>query len=375
MRTEMLRLLAVLLLSAPIVACQPQYDPPSLVNKLRVLGIRATPPQVRIGGETDIEALVAGFDETKTLCHAWAFCPIAIPLNGRFQCIDAELFLPLGTAATAKLTSQQVQEAIDEDKLNAALAKHGFELPARLKTGKTPDIEVIAKQLAAFEFYVMFKIATVDEFGGTCPTDIAKTVQTRCEDRNRCLQGYKRVSLALLPQYFHSNPKIDAVELVDVMWPEAVTPTVVPYDEPPDAFDAIVESGLDAELFDGYGPTALKVKPVFSKDSRELIPEVEGEDGTPAKEELLISWFVDHGKLQKNRTWHAFPDNLLLPPAPEKGVSKRTISVWIVVRDGRNGTDWVHRRITVDPAASATDHPLCTLDKTLAGCENVTPKG
>lgn len=362
------------LLCSQLVGCQPNYDPPSLINKLRVLGVRASPPQVRIGGTTSFDALVVGHDVDQPLCFAWAFCPLAFPRDGEFKCIDDEVVVPLGNGSTAELTSQQVQEATSPEKLQKVLDKHGFKLPAQLDTTEQPDIQAVAKQLAAFQLYVMFKIATADEFGGTCPTGIGQLTSV-CKDRDRCLQGNKRVSLALLPQYFHENPRFTGLRLDEVEWPAALTPTVPPYDPPPDAWDAVIESGLDADLFPGFGPTARKIVPEVTDESRETIPEKLDDAGKPKTEELLYSWFSSSGSYQKNRTWHEFPDNQLLPPEPADVVSPRTVSVWVVVRDGRNGTDWVQRRVTVDRDAPKIQQPLCSLDAALDGCTDGVPKG
>ncbi len=364
-------LLALLVLSAGLTAgCQAEHDPPSLINKLRVLGVRAQPPQVRLGPPTKLDMLVVGHKGDAKLCYAWAFCPIALSLEGNFRCVDAELQTPLGTGAETTLSSAQVQAAMDPDKLKKVLAKHGFSLPSQLDQGGQSDINDIAKQLASFEFFVLFKVADSREFGGMCPTEANAMLDNVCADRTRCLAGYKRLNFAMLPKYYNENPYFDGIELGDVRWPAGVTPTVVPYDSKPSAWDQVLDDGVDAELFEGYGPTALKITPTFDEKIRERTPEEPDENGEPGREEVLFSWFSSVGRYQKQRTYHDFADNLFLAPELKDGESEKQVSLWVVMRDRRNGTAWLHRKIVVKAGKSNPAKILCEIDKTLEGCDD-----
>lgn len=364
--------------------CQPEYDPPSLINKLRVLGVRAEPPQIRLTQTTQLDALVVGYDKQQPLCHAWALCFFALAKDGNYRCLDPDLQVDLGTSAAPTVSIGDVLAIAP--KVVPTLTRLGFPVPEGFDLLKPPDPDPDPVKRAArkrsndriqarFQLTVLFKIATADEFGGTCPTDATAALATVCGDRTRCLAGYKRLAVAPTKEYEHSNPEFADVKLRGVVWPASLTPTVAPYVEKGDAFDQILEDGVDAELWEGYGPTALQITPSFTPQSKERVPEFRDLDGNVAIESLLMSWFSDDGKFEKNRTYDDFPDNLFLAPQPAKEVSDRTISIWVVLRDGRNGTAWIQRRVTIDAAAPQDAHPLCALDGTLLGCETVTPKG
>ncbi|HAN30912.1 MAG TPA: hypothetical protein DCQ06_04890, partial [Myxococcales bacterium] len=75
-------------------ACSSTYNPPSLINKLRVIGVRAEPPVVSVIGKTKLEPLVVGYDTQEPLCYAWSLCLFALSADGNFACLDPDLEMP-----------------------------------------------------------------------------------------------------------------------------------------------------------------------------------------------------------------------------------------------------------------------------------------
>ena len=63
------RILLPLLLTTLLGACAGDYDPPSLIvlNKVRVLGVRAEPPVITMAQETTLTVLSAGAPAGTTL--------------------------------------------------------------------------------------------------------------------------------------------------------------------------------------------------------------------------------------------------------------------------------------------------------------------
>ena len=47
----------------------------------------------------------------------------------------------------------------------------------------------------------------------------------------------------------------------------------------------------------------------------------------------------------------------------------QTVRLWVVVRDGRGGTDWLERRLVVRNDAQTTKNPICHQDGDLPGCD------
>ncbi len=324
-----------------LASCGSTYDPPSLINKLRVLAVRAEPPVLRPTGNTTLTPLVVGQDEP--LCYAWAFCPFAWPKDGLYRCFDPRLLQPVGTGATATVTPAHVLTSLA--KVPEVFADLGVEMPDGLNPQRDPA------NAPAVELQVMFKVATLQSVGGTCPADVAAWIEAPCVDREVCVAGFKRLALASSAAAVHSNPKLEGLRLNAVLWPDDLTPTVTPYRGDPD------------ETFLGLKAGAISLLPVWSEDSLERIgasldPGASGD----RNESLLFSWFSTAGDYKKQRSFDDIPDNALLPPG-----RPGPLRIWLVVRDGRNGVDWLSREVDVQAKAGA-GHPLCVLAPGLDGC-------
>jgi hypothetical protein len=84
-----------------LVACGQTFPPASLVTELRVLGIRAEPPEVRPGGETSLTALVADPQGAgREVVIAWGRCEPPGILQDLLACQDTRYITPLGTGPT-----------------------------------------------------------------------------------------------------------------------------------------------------------------------------------------------------------------------------------------------------------------------------------
>jgi hypothetical protein len=88
----------------------------------------------------------------------------------------------------------------------------------------------------------------------------------------------------------------------------------------------------------------------------------------PAEESLLFSWFQSEGSVELERTYDERPINRFTVPYL-KGKASKIVDIWVVIRDGRNGTAWVRRQIEVKAEASQPGiNPLCTAKPDLPGC-------
>ena len=418
--------------------CQTEYDPPSLVNKLRVLGVRAEAPGIRLDAPSTLTPLVVGPDTDKALCWGWAFCPFAWSRDGNFQCIDADVQVDLGTAATVSVGVAHVFQAMkNADKV---FKKLGLDQPTRSGTvaGAGPDLACVPGGKApdataglggggsvggaAFgdipEMYVLFTVGTPAAWGGTCPLDASTMLSKPCPDRTRCLAGFKRLGLELEEScgpfvpgaepactkaarscarklvcgcdgktYWNDcervaaqvsrrsagacanrNPtlagirfgvaevqevageqltvlKTDAeVRAATVAWPADVTPVVAP-------------------------DTVWHLLPEFDPaDVETLGPSADPKKTKPDQETLLFSWYSTAGRFGRQRSTDASARSSLRAPVLDAGENERTVRVWVVVRDGRNGTDWLERRIMVRKGASSKGNPICATQAAAPGC-------
>lgn len=335
---------AVLTLLALTAACGQTYDPPSLINKMRVLAIRAEPPVMRATAPTQLAPLIAGVPAGEEICHAWAFCPFAWPKDGNFRCFDPRLQTALGTGPTALVTPTAVFNALAE--APAVFKDLGLEPPDGLNGGAQGE------DPPSLETYVLFKFATAASEGGSCPTDVDAWLAKPCTDRDACIAGYKRLDFVTKAEDVHNNPTLEALEIDGVAWPEGVTPTLGWYRGDPD------------DTFFGLESGALKLRPRWSDDSAEVIgKDIDPSATEPAKESLLFSWFSTEGDFEKQRSYDEVPDNTYLAPCKDE----LPVQLWVVVRDGRNGVHWLTRQAVIRKDAP-TGNPLCAVDASLEGC-------
>ncbi len=356
--------------------CGADYDPPSLVNKLRIIAARADPPFVSMSKAPKLSLKVIGQDPDETLCYAWAACLVAMPLDGNYRCFDPRLQVPLGTQPEAKVT---IANLLDMAKhLPEVAADNNLDLSSFGGGGSgEPDAcPTEAPQLPVARITILFKVGEAGALGGSCPTDPAKMLDGVCADRSRCLAGYKSVQLAMgfemkncqpvpvpAPDKEHANPELTGLTLAGVPWSEAVTPVIRPF-APTESVVDLDNVALDFE----EGEFQQEVKPTWTPESI----EVKGKSPDPTKgdvnETLLFSWFSDAGDFKKQRSWDEIPENLYRadPPDPSDG---QTVRLWLVVRDGRGGTDWLERKVMVRTDAQTSVNPICQQDGEAEGCE------
>lgn len=328
--------------------CGADYAPPSLINKLRIIGARAEPPVLTTAGKSQLDMLVVGNDPAEPLCYAWSFCLFALAQDGNYVCVDPDLELDLGTGPTAEVGAVDAFSLLP--KIEPVFKKLGLNPPSQLTGGANAD----PSDASGFELTVRFKVAEAGSEGGTCPSDGLAWLAKPCVDRSRCLAGYKKIALALDPKDAHSNPKLQGLEIDGVAWPEDVTPTVSCYRG-------------DSE-FGQVGQGAVNITPLWDSESQEVIgPNPDPTKSGVLRETMLFSWFSTAGDYDKQRSYDEVPENAFLPPDYGGKVSQ-TARLWVVVRDGRNGTAWLSRQVEVRSDAPLDGNPLCRVDPALEGC-------
>lgn len=92
------------------------------------------------------------------------------------------------------------------------------------------------------------------------------------------------------------------------------------------------------------------LSPVWDAESLETFED----DGQTFREDPLLSWFVEAGDLDRARSSGDRPRNAWRAPTraelDERDDERREFSLWLVLRDGRGGIDWLERRIRLlDP--------------------------
>lgn len=401
---------------AGLLGCGQDFAPPSLVDKFRVIGVRAEPPEIRLTQASTLDMLLVGHDPTAPMCYAWAFCPFAWSKDGNFGCIDPDVQVDLGTGPTATVGFFHVIQALQN--APKVFDKLGLKPPTGASTSaQKPDAGCFAGGVApeagqggmgSFggadipEMYVLFQAGLASAYGGTCPTSAAAMLAKPCADRSRCLAGYKRLTIAPMAgaclafdpaaekpcpkdplvcaqntvcgcdgnnyandcariaakvakkhdgrcQSANENPKLHGVGLrlpasdlaADVSrgvdWPLEATPVVAP--------------GAALQLWPRFDP----------KDKQVIGPSQDPKATKPDMETLLFSWFTTGGTFDSDRSFDDLPQMGLVAPTLDAGKTEKLVTLWLVARDGRNGTSWLQRQLLVQKGAPAKPNPLCAL--------------
>jgi hypothetical protein len=267
-----------------LASCSSPFPPQTLVERLRILDIRAEPPEVGPLDTVTLDALVADpAGEGRPLECYWAVCLVdlgwaagdidcpggnSFPLDG--DCQGANFNLP-------ELVAWLTEQGYDIDDLPQ-------DLPPELMEDSLP-------------LFVGIEVRAGDE-------------STR---------GIKRVRVNLSGDQPNTNPLLTGLEVDG---------------EPLETGEVVtVDLGADVEL-----------TPVADESTRQTYRR--GEEDQDRLEDFLFSWYSTTGEFEDRRTILDVDskgrrldinDWKLRGEHAEQGPSK----LWLIVRDGRYGTDWL----------------------------------
>ena len=283
---------ALLLLALVAVAgCRSNFDPASFVGGLRLLDVKAEPPDIGPGQTSLLSALVVnpgGGAPTVT----WDACLLTPPpASGQAVNIDcaaldagADLIaFGVGPSVTATMP------ALDPSKRGLPDATNGFYLPVRARLDADGKTLVALYQLRIF-------------LGALSPNP---------PNQNPTLMGIYQV------------PSADAGAADQTALDDAKPIEVHANDKV--ALRALVTAASSESYL------------VFDGDPRTTPPR-------HVVEKIRVSWFTTAGTFDNDVTGVDKPDTTLtldkhLPP------SGTTIDLWVVARDERGGSDWLHRTL------------------------------
>ncbi|MBI5479172.1 MAG: hypothetical protein HY906_09965 [Deltaproteobacteria bacterium] len=307
---------ALLGLALALGGCSGELPPPSLVDRFRVLAVRAEPPEVAPGETAALDLLLVD--------------PYA-PAEGR-----ARTFLwlacatPSGTSATACAQFATDPSAALPGMATGAITLAACDDPAGSLTGGGLCLlgsDEAATYVPPADFLDAgdeSRAVTMFVAAATGDTDALSCVMQMVEQGSMavdCQVSYKRLTVSRSATPNH-NPGLAALVLDDADLPEATVTPVGPGDHV-----------LQAAATDGSAEG-------FTKD-----------DGTAATEALLLSWYVaapgepgstrEPGKLKLYRT--EIPGSDQTFTAPEEAGD---VVLWVVIRDDRGGVGWLRRDLT-----------------------------
>jgi len=293
-------------LLALLVSCgwnSTSFEPVALVDKLRVLAVRAEPPDVAPGGTTLLSALVVDPDEgSRPLTRLWLVC-------------DPDPANPTLSACSQFATARD---------------------PSQFLAGNVPGVHVVAGERPTYsapdDALAALRPGSLEYNRGVEATVLLVLLQgdlSAARDPSRMLFAIKRIRIL--------DPAVQAPNRNPVL--EAVT------------MDGLPLAAVDETQAVSGATVSLAVS--ASADSAEpfvrFLP-----DGTRADEteSLVVSWYASAGFYPDlyDRSSRAPGEKavaLHLPAAAD--VPAGSVAVWAVMRDARGGVDWARRGLRLAP--------------------------
>jgi hypothetical protein len=293
-------------------ACGSDFAPYNEVASLRVLAIRATPAWPAPGETATLDALVVS-PGGAAVTYAWSWCPLIGPAAAGAPCLVDE--------ATLRATLDQSLPGS-----GATLPSYdrgALEIASLPNTVSPPLLRGICTSLKAHSAAAS-DVACDDTF----PVTIELTIRTSTEE----VRATKTMRLRYdATSATNDNPAVLGLALGG---PDGAVPV------------------------DSNGTASVPVE--TDTELRLDVPESSAEtftamDGRSSRERLLMTWFVDSGATDKERT--TFIDgevsldlatrNTWTTPAA-KDVGENPASLWVVVHDSRGGVSWTSGTVTLE---------------------------
>ena len=285
----MIRLAFLWMACAALLGCGEDFDPRTLLKDYRVIGIVAEPPEVGIADTVRLTA-IEHIEPNQMIQREWSVCLFSLGVFTDFACIDDGLIIEL-----------------DETKarFDLALSSEGIDFLNRfLEVLNGEDIDLSDSD------------------------DLKQSCGDNCQGPDGEEQTYVDIQIRLRsgpPQ----GPKMTTIKSVRVNFEPGdpnrnpkVGTLSVNGKEMPDAAKAGEELTLEIEILD---------------DS--LQDYIEASSGVSQSELPSMTWFTTEGELSKEVTAGDRRKTVLKLPSQ---LTKSTIEVYVVVRDGRGGTAFRH---------------------------------
>ena len=286
--SRLLHALGPLLLVAAgqiVAACGDDFSKSSEVEDLRVLGIRADPPEIEIPlgenfGVSSVNALVVGGEGEVT--YTWTLCVAPGLLQLGVACLDESAIFELGHDETTTVLVPPLDDVLNSPELD----------------------ELFIDLSAGFDISIGLQVS--DESG-------------------KVIDAVKGLSLTASTT-LNLNPTLDGLtwHLED----DEGEPTEVPRGSEP------LEVDMDSKV---------ELTAMLAADAIETYEGLQGED----QESMLVSWFAEAGEFDQERSSDVNPDNGYSPPELDEGEEEREVRMWLVLRDGRGGIDWYEQGLII----------------------------
>jgi hypothetical protein len=314
MRTTPLTLCALV---SVLAACGDDFDPKSLLNKYRVVGITSDVNETTVDGRVTLKAwdfvpasVGQVIEGAQPPTYTWSFCPFPLGAIAQFRCFEYE-----GKSLELPVDGDTAEVVVD-------FGPNGLDLTGTVLA----DLQKILGELGA--------PAEGEEI----------EVPTRIPVQFRLVAGHPSIG------------EFETVKSFVIRLPTA-PPEPLPNNNPRVAgftadgvpfCTASVGPGAPECLAAAPTETKLRLEVLVDDPARDLCTEDDVDQarcvsGDPATESLVYSWFTTAGELEFDLTNDETPTNtLVLPRRLEvETASSQRVRVFVAVRDGRGGLDVV----------------------------------
>jgi hypothetical protein len=306
----------VALLALGAAACDPDFDPGSNVNSLRVLAVQADNPYAAPGETVRLQAL--SYDpEARPITWAWAFC--ARPASSSVDSCLADIAQT--TATTGALPLLGMGEGLDSIEVT---------IPADTLDSIPPEARAntLVGVLSVACPGNLELNAELDPGGADNPLPFRCTDSAGAQlDLHDSIVSVKRIFMRQTDR--NQNPIITQVTFDGADWPEDYVPEVS-------------SCSIDDFTYDDCdGADKHRLAAVVAPESFETGTDEFGRNFT---EELIVQHFATEG---------IFEYEVRIAADPETGwVARRQasggeITVWFVARDDRGGVSYTARQVRV----------------------------
>jgi hypothetical protein len=306
---------AIALLSA-LSGCLSPWRDVTFVENMRVLAIRADPPDLSPGDSSLLEATVVDpTAPTRINTLVWIACDPDPTSPDQSTCADYETLAEFQSGGTLDPTALPAGMHILSLPVGTTEVPVHYDAPADV-FAQIPTDDV-RRTKGALAIILLLTIAaeppaTIDGYN-----DLFTKVQN---NEIPSLLTIKRLRISENPEKNH-NPTLDGVLIGDELWGPGLRP---------------------AKVHPGESYT---LQGVASADSSETYTELDVDDNPVTKQEpLIISWFATVGGMTNERDLiDATTQSLYIPLAFDAMPADRRAEMWLVLRDSRGGVDVMTR--------------------------------
>ena len=304
--TSRIAVLPVATLLAMLLTGCDSFDPASVVQSLRVLGIKAEPPEIPSGAHSTLTPLVVDLGpvyDAGTIDYEWALCTKipAVGVDVDPDCFDSDdpaIMTPLPTLAGGSTVVTMPERTLAQ--LGSPDSTGGFYVPFRLRV-HAGNAEVVAFERLRWQ-------------AGFVPPN-----------NNPTLSSISYVPTGTDGDLPDMGQAVDLTALPD----DAMPPIELP-------------RGGKLRFRATDAPGSGEAYTTFTGDPRNLMT-------INVTELVRFFWYTSAGKVNNEITGEARPDTVLDTTAFMDTLATRDgmVDVWLVAREERGGTDFIHRRIHV----------------------------